>query len=274
MPAPLAEMPAIHLLVAGHVHCGPNWASGGRIFNDPFARLYWIPSGEGLVRHAETGQEWHLMPGRLSLIPARHPAIYTCPEQMNMFYCHLTATLFGQLDWITASGCPLELDLPEPEWARIQAMWGKLLAAWTLATPAGRLEAEGWLRLLLALPLATGNAPDAPELGHRLTQLRPALDYMQQHRDRHPTLAELAALVHLQPTYFSNLFTRCLGESPMAYLLRRRIEHAQGLLRSTDLPLKQVAAQAGFSDVYYFSRQFRRLVGTPPGAFRRLPPAP
>ncbi|MFA5204803.1 MAG: AraC family transcriptional regulator, partial [Lentisphaeria bacterium] len=147
--------------------------------------------------------------------------------------------------------------------------WERLVAAWQAGTPAGRLEADGVLRQLLAGLLAA-TPPCRPPAGARdLARLQPVLEHIQRHPERPLTLAELAGLLHLQPTYFSNLFSRCLGEGPMAYVCRRRIELAQGLLRTTPLPLKEIAGRAGFRDVYYFSRMFRRVTGTPPAAFRR-----
>lgn len=48
-----------------------------------------------------------------------------------------------------------------------------------------------------------------------------------------------------------------------------RLEKIQSLLKSTELPLKEIAAAFNYADIYTFSRQFKRYVGQPPGEFRR-----
>jgi len=59
-----------------------------------------------------------------------------------------------------------------------------------------------------------------------------------------------------------------MGTSPIDYPLRRRIAHACELMRDASLDLTQVALEAGVSDGNCFSRQFKRLMGTPPARYR------
>jgi AraC-like DNA-binding protein len=68
---------------------------------------------------------------------------------------------------------------------------------------------------------------------------------------------------------FRKLFKDSLGISPARYRLRRRIDEAKRLLLANrDMPLSQIAANLGYSNVYEFSAQFRKLTGLPPGKFR------
>jgi len=56
--------------------------------------------------------------------------------------------------------------------------------------------------------------------------------------------------------------------SPHAYLLQCRATSARRLLGETDLPIKSIAQQLGYRDVYFFSRQFRQMTGVPPAVYR------
>ena len=47
------------------------------------------------------------------------------------------------------------------------------------------------------------------------------------------------------------------------------MKKAEFLLKETDEPIKEIAAKSGFSNVFYFSRMFRRFFGTTPGKLRR-----
>jgi AraC family transcriptional regulator len=80
----------------------------------------------------------------------------------------------------------------------------------------------------------------------------------------------MAAVAHLSPYHFARQFKAATGLPPHQYVLARRIERAQQLLRDgDDLSLSEVAAGAGFSDQSHFSRHFKRVVGTTPRQFRR-----
>ena len=59
-----------------------------------------------------------------------------------------------------------------------------------------------------------------------------------------------------------------MGDAPLACLRKRRIEKAAHLLRTTDLPLKQVAVVCGYSSLQFFHRAFRAATGNTPGEYR------
>jgi len=83
------------------------------------------------------------------------------------------------------------------------------------------------------------------------------------------SIADLAAECGLSPAYFATAFRRSTGCSPTAWLMGQRIARAKGLLATGEAPLADVALACGFLDQAHFTRHFSRLVGTPPGAWRR-----
>ena len=93
-------------------------------------------------------------------------------------------------------------------------------------------------------------------------------------------VAALARAAHASPAHFSRSFKRAFGETPHQYLLRRRIERAMDLLRSTPRSVTQVSLDAGFRSLGSFSTAFGKLVGEPPSAYARrwraagVPPIP
>lgn len=72
----------------------------------------------------------------------------------------------------------------------------------------------------------------------------------------------------LSPAYVSRLFKRFTGESFVDYLTRLRLDFAEQLLRDTELPVGEVAAQCGFSSASYFVRRFHQRRGVTPGDYR------
>jgi AraC-like DNA-binding protein len=93
--------------------------------------------------------------------------------------------------------------------------------------------------------------------------------YIRAHISDPLTLDDLADDAGLSRYYFSRVFRRKTGITPMDYVRRLRVEAAQALILRTPLPLKAIAAQVGFCDEYHFSRVFRKETGQPPGALRK-----
>jgi AraC family transcriptional regulator len=84
------------------------------------------------------------------------------------------------------------------------------------------------------------------------------------------SVAEMAAAIRLSASHFARTFPVSFGCTPHAYLLRRRIARAQGMMRETGEPLAQIALACGFSDQSQLSRQFHKLVGSTPSSWRRI----
>jgi AraC family transcriptional regulator len=95
------------------------------------------------------------------------------------------------------------------------------------------------------------------------------VEYIEEHLAAGPTLAQLAAVVRLNPYHFARQFKAATGLPPHQYVLLRRVERAKQLLHAgTDLSLAEVALHAGFSDQSQFCHHFKRIMGITPGQFR------
>jgi AraC-like DNA-binding protein len=96
-----------------------------------------------------------------------------------------------------------------------------------------------------------------------------ALARMHREPQRRWTVASLAAVAHMSRSAFAERFAALVGEAPLSYLTRRRMQLATRLLRDARLMPAEVASQIGYSSVPAFSRAYKRAVGTSPGAIRR-----
>ena len=83
------------------------------------------------------------------------------------------------------------------------------------------------------------------------------------------TLLALASSVGMSKSQFVRIFRKSTGTSPHQFIVRKQLEVARGLLRSTNAALVDVVAQAGFSSQSHFTRLFRETYGIAPGEFRR-----
>lgn len=82
------------------------------------------------------------------------------------------------------------------------------------------------------------------------------------------TLADLARVAGLSPMHFAAQFRTATGVRPHEFLLRRRIDHAQGLLADPRARLVEVALSVGFQTQAHFTTVFKRFVGETPHRWR------
>jgi AraC family transcriptional regulator len=83
------------------------------------------------------------------------------------------------------------------------------------------------------------------------------------------TLKQMASVADLSPYHFARQFKAATGLAPHQYVIARRVERAQQLIRGDgELGLAEIALRVGFVDQSHFSFHFKRIVGDTPGQFR------
>jgi AraC family transcriptional regulator len=100
-------------------------------------------------------------------------------------------------------------------------------------------------------------------------QIRRVTDYIEEHLSSTIRLQDLAGIARLSHSHFCRAFKESLGHPAHAYVMRRRVQRAQGLMLTTAESLSQIAALCGMADQAHFCKLFRRLVGESPNAWRR-----
>ncbi len=107
-----------------------------------------------------------------------------------------------------------------------------------------------------------------PEELANLAHLRRARDLMDREYARPLDVAALARAALMSTAHFSRQFRASYGETPYAYLMTRRIERAQALLRGGALSVTEVCVAVGCCSLGSFSARFTELVGETPTAYR------
>jgi len=100
-------------------------------------------------------------------------------------------------------------------------------------------------------------------------QVRRVMAHIEMNLDTTMRNKDLATLVRLSEFHFNVAFRNSVGEPPHGYIIRRRVERAQGLMLSTQKPLSEIAAECGMADQAHLTRLFRGIVGESPAAWRR-----
>ena len=100
-------------------------------------------------------------------------------------------------------------------------------------------------------------------------QARKVLGYINSNITGRVLVADLSALARCSEAHFSRLFKRTFGESPHAFVVKRRVELAVRRMLNTDLSLSDIAQSCGFTDQAHFTKCFRQLMQDTPSAWRR-----
>lgn len=94
--------------------------------------------------------------------------------------------------------------------------------------------------------------------------------YIAEHLADTISLDSVAEIVNLNPAYFSFLFKKETGKNFLEYLTECRMSKAKSLLSDTNLPITEIANQAGYYDTKYFSKLFKKSCHISPKQYRQL----
>lgn len=92
--------------------------------------------------------------------------------------------------------------------------------------------------------------------------------YMCQHLRENLTLEEISEEVQLSKSYLNAVFKAQTGKSPVEFFIHLKMQEACKLLKSTDYYIYEVSSELGYTDQYYFSRIFKKVVGVSPKDYK------
>ncbi len=253
----------------------------------PFARLWLILDGRGMVRHH--GREFQLRPGRLHLVPPFTEHDCSCAQRLDHYHLHFVVRLPTGVDLLSLLDHDFELPAgaetlsklqrletiypdrklpcfdPTREEYRRQPVLAERADLETFGVD--RLEATGLLTLLI-VPFLRQARRHTGTHARVTSQFAELQAFIHAHMQDNLLLGDLARVIKLHPTYFSDRFHELVGMRPLEYLLQRRMERAQYVLLTTRTSIKEVAAAVGYPDAAHFTRAFVRYCGRSPSQYR------
>jgi AraC family transcriptional regulator len=101
-------------------------------------------------------------------------------------------------------------------------------------------------------------------------RLKRVLDYIDVNMSSRITLFDLAAVAGLSRMHFASQFRQATGQRPHEFLLRRRIQRAEELMKDTAMSIVEIALTVGFQTQAHFTTVFKRFVGCTPRRWRSI----
>ncbi|PSB07157.1 AraC family transcriptional regulator [filamentous cyanobacterium CCP2] len=102
-------------------------------------------------------------------------------------------------------------------------------------------------------------------LAHR--ELQQVVKYIHHNLAQNLSLVELAAVVHLSPSYFASQFKQSTGLAPHQYVIQTRVVRAKQLLLTSKLTIAEIAHSLGFAHQSHLNFHFKRTFGVTPKKF-------
>ena len=220
--------------------------------------------GESMDSASRMGNLLFILPGKAiqaDISPGRLCTI-TCSFEQRY-----AESVLGSLQALSVTQIQKALDMQSSLIANIML---RLLQETTYPGAVSQSIADAYGHAMLVECAHWLTSIEAPNVTGQLTvrEFNKMEHYLAGLTGKSPTVADLARVCGLSERYFAKLFRTQTGMTASDYIKTIKITKAKQLLLETNLPLKQIAYQLGYSDSANFSSFFRTATGTTPGLYR------
>lgn len=266
-----AQHDDLYVLFTGESQTKPNHRIGPKVYD--FYLLHHILAGSGTFTCAD--QTYPLQAGQSFLIQPDQLISYESDGESPWQYRWIAFE--GRQAQALAASAGLSALQPIIDTGvnrRVGALFRNMERTFRQGGSAAavQLRSTGYLQLLFAefcsMQHGKGDVSIENEAeGEALFQR--VIRYLSSQYAEPVSIDAMANTLGYSRAYLSRLFKQRTGITPIAFLLRLRLDKARLLLRErTELTIEQIAASAGFQDPLYFSRQFRRFYEQSPSGYR------
>jgi len=99
--------------------------------------------------------------------------------------------------------------------------------------------------------------------------IRNITEYLDEHFMEDISLQHLGDIFHMSHYYLAHIFKRETGESPIKYVMHRRIGEVQNLLMNSDMPIGKIGETLGFGEHCHLNTMFKKYIGVTPSQYRK-----
>lgn len=249
---------------AGHLRAGLEHRIQRETY--PGHELILCLNGKGWVQIA--GKRHEVTPGGMIWVNCHHPHAYGAApkDPWELYWLRVEGRCLDRIaQLLEVRGMPVFADIDHrgacQQFERaFQHMGG--------SRPSDAADVNAAVAAIIAMAFDKRlSDPDAirPELP---VPVQKALEKMRLYFHQPLRVSELAQLASMSESHFSRQFKSAIGTSPIDWLRRERINQAKRRLIESDDPIKEIARQVGYSDQFFFSKDFKKMTRLTPTQFR------
>ena len=254
--------------------------------NSPFTRIYYVTKGEGKVR---VGNETYtLTPGHLYIIPTFMEHSDICTGLFEHYYVHFYEEHSLGRSIIDSMTFPFEIEATSMDLILFQNLCEHNQAMklkfsdpkvydnkrsmiectnFNRSRPLhDRMESMGILFQLLGRFLKEAK----PKIMANDQRVADALEYIEENFVEINAVSQLAQRVCMSCDHLIRLFKSEVGETPMQYIINKKMTAAKMMIASESKPIKEIAYSLGYDDIAYFNRTFKKHTDCTPSQYRKL----
>ena len=251
----------------------------------PFTRIYLVTEGGAKLCLPE--KVIHLTSGHMYIIPAHTVHSYECIGKFSHYYLHFYEGFKKETDIFDFYEFPVdieaepldeaifnnmckqhpEVELPASDPSSYDYM-GKFIDyvhRYNELSLDAKLELRGSILVLFSRFVKRAT----PRVWTQDKRLADALKYMHNNIYESISVDTLASVACVTTSHFIRLFVKAIGMPPLQYINRKKIDRAELLLITEEVPIKEIAYDLGYSDPSYFIRLFKKITGITPMAYRK-----
>jgi AraC-like DNA-binding protein len=272
------------LLNVGFSELNGNW--NWRNIRSPFARIYFVTNGKA---HTYFNKNMYVLnPGNLYLIPPLTSHNDECTGLFSHYYIHFyektdnKESIFEKFDFpveIVADSLDIllierllkinpdrHLKDTDPKMYDNAASFFKYIADNNKIPTYFMLEIHSILCRLVSRFMK--GAKQKSRYGD--IRINKCLQYIHENLDKNITVSQLANISCVTGDYFCRIFKKQTNYTPIKYINLKKIEKAQLLLLTTNMPIIDVAMKLSIDNFSYFNRLFRKYTNISPGKYRKF----
>ena len=222
-----------------------------------YGRIWCVTEGSGFVR--TTDGDFELEEGKAYYIRQSTLIETRCEKYMEQYYVDFLpyTKLLPLENYFSFKTISRDFDV-------ILALTKKLIEIDKLKSAEAIFERNAIMNAILSLFI------DKPKTSaEKSTEVLKSIEIINDKIKENISVSELAESLGYNANYFCRLFKTQVGVSPQKYIIYKRLSLAKHLLLTTNMPVCDVAAETGYTDPMYFSRQFSKETGIAPALFKK-----
>ena len=247
----------MHIIQLALADLTPSWENDSA--KQPYVRMYYVQSGRAEIHYRD--KRIDLLPGNIYLIPSELDYGYSCPDACFKLFCHFTLLRYDKQDMFArVKDCIILKDRMDTVNEAIK-LFRKANDESAVRLKMLLLNSafEGILASGIALSGFSEHSPLISEV----------IDIINKECRITLTAEELSKKLYITVPALQKQFKTEVGLPLGKYINEVVLRSAENDLKQTNMPIKEISEKYGFSDQFYFSRQFKKYYLFSPSVFRK-----